>query len=165
MQAQNNQGEAKCILRQKRYKGKVLSTLPAYTDCRVSIGFKSELIQQPRFCPPRFCLLWKAIISRLADKFGIPQTFSEYSANDFYEPSSVIVFALIEPKRLLIQISEQMKRLNADIRPLNSPLKQRPEVFQSVRVNVAFRVAFGVVDHVVNVFFFLGRNYEASASV
>jgi len=48
--------------------------------------------------------LWKAIISLLADQFGVSQTLSEYSGNDFYEAASVIVFAFIQPKGLLVQI-------------------------------------------------------------
>ena len=45
-----------------------------------------------------------------------------------------------------------MKRLNADISPFNSPFQQRPEVFQSVRMDMTLRVTLSVIDHVVNVF-------------
>src|SRR5439155_7723255 len=72
--------------------------------------------------------------------------------NRFQESPLVIVFALIKPERLFVQISEKMKRFNANIRALNSTLEQRPKVFQSVRVDVSFRVALRVVDHLMRVF-------------
>src|SRR6266513_5305781 len=105
-----------------------------------SICFKSKMVQQPRFRPPRCCLFWKAIIFLLADKLRVSETFSDYSGNNFHEPASVVVFALVEPKRLFVQISEQVERLNAHVCPFDSALQERPEVFQPVCVDMAFRV-------------------------
>jgi hypothetical protein len=50
------------------------------------------------------------------------------------------------------EISEKMKRFNAYIRPFDSALQERPEVFQSVRVDVPFRVALRVIDYLMRVF-------------
>ena len=62
-------------------------------------------------------------------------------ANDaLEEPARVIVFPLVKPERLLIQVSEQMKRFNADIGSANPALEQAPEVFQPVGVDVAANV-------------------------
>jgi hypothetical protein len=43
-----------------------------------------------------------------------------------------------------------MKRLNADVGSLQSALQKRPEVFNSVRMNLAVNVFLGVVDHLMD---------------
>ena len=45
-----------------------------------------------------------------------------------------------------------MERLNADIRSVQSPLEARPEILDSVRVDVIPHITFNVVDNVVHVF-------------
>src|ERR1700730_7439098 len=97
--------------------------------------------------PRRF---WKTI-TILANELCISQPFSDYAAHYFNKPAYVIVFALVESERLLVQIPEQMKRLNVHIRPVDSALKQRPKVFQSVRVDASFHIALGMVDELVRV--------------
>ena len=88
----------------------------------LSIRFKSEMVQEPRLREPRYCLLWKAITFCLANEFGVAKTFPEYSGHDFHEPASVVVFALVKPKRLLIELAKQVERFNAHIRPSDPPL-------------------------------------------
>ncbi len=63
------------------------------------------------------------------------------------ESASVTVFALVESKRLFVQIPEQMKRLNVHISSMQRTFEKRPEVFQAVRVDVTLRVANSVVDN------------------
>ena len=46
----------------------------------------------------------------------------------------------------------KMKRFNVYISPANRPLEQRPEIFQSVSVDVAFRIALRMINYVVDVF-------------
>ena len=101
---------------------------------------------------PRPCRLWWKTITTLADELGIHQAFSGKARNGFQKAAFVIVFALVESERLFIQIPEQMKRFNAHIRSFDTALEQRPEVFQPVSVNVAFRVALRVVNDLVDVF-------------
>src|SRR5437762_7505904 len=64
----------------------------------------------------------------------------------------VVILALVKPKRLFVQVSEQMKRFNVHVCSSQCSLEQRPEVFESVGVNVAFCVALRVINHVVYVF-------------
>ena len=53
---------------------------------------------------------------------------------------------------LFIQITEQMKRLNADIGSVKLTLHQAPEVFHRVRVDVAANVLYGVIHNGVLIF-------------
>ena len=50
---------------------------------------------------------------------------------------------------MLIEVSEQVKRIDARVRPLDGAFKERPKVFQSVCVDVLFDVANGVIDLLV----------------
>ena len=68
----------------------------------------------------------------LADKPSVLQAFPDHADNADQEPARVSVLALVESERLLIQVTEQVKRLDADIRATDGPLEQRPEVFQPV---------------------------------
>src|ERR1044072_5586480 len=45
-----------------------------------------------------------------------------------------------------------MKRFDTDVSAFDSALEQTPKVFESVRVNMPFRVALGVVDNLVRIF-------------
>src|SRR5665213_625339 len=54
-------------------------------------------------------------------------------------------------ERLLIEVSEQMERLNTHIGTAHRSLKQAPEVLHAVRVDIAIHVSFGVVDNLVSV--------------
>ncbi len=51
--------------------------------------------------------------------------------------------AIVEPEALLIQVPEQMEWFNAHISSIQSTLQQRPEIFNSVCVNLAAHVSFG----------------------
>jgi putative heme degradation protein len=56
---------------------------------------------------------------------------------------------MVVPKRLFVNVPEQVERLNAHIRALQAPFEQAPEVLASVRVNLAVHVRFGVVNDLV----------------
>lgn len=49
------------------------------------------------------------------------------------------------------QVTEQMKRFNADIGAFHSTLQKTPEVLQFARVNCAINVGLGMVDYLVRV--------------
>lgn len=51
--------------------------------------------------------------------------------------------AIVEAETLFIQVPEQVKRFNAHIGSVQSTLQQRPEIFNSVCVNLAAHVSFG----------------------
>ena len=57
-----------------------------------------------------------------ADKLGVFETLPDHADNANQKPARVGVFALVEPEGLFIQIPEQMKRLDADIRSTNGAL-------------------------------------------
>ena len=63
----------------------------------------------------------------------------------------VVVLALIKPKRLFVQIPEQMKRLHAHVSSLNGPLEEAPEVLKAVRVNIAANIGYCMVNDVVRI--------------
>src|SRR5437763_1078307 len=99
---------------------------------------------------PRPCRLWWKAITILTDEIRIQQPLPCEAGNCFQEAAFVVVFAFIKSKRLLIQIPEQMKRLDAHIRAFDAALQQRREIFQSVRVDMTLRVALGMVNDLVN---------------
>jgi hypothetical protein len=55
---------------------------------------------------------------------------------------------------LFIEISEKMERLNAHVGSIDGTFQEAPEVFQSIRVNVAIDVLFRMVNNLVSVFGF-----------
>jgi hypothetical protein len=67
------------------------------------------------------------------------------------EPSAVIVVALVVTKRLFVKIPERMERLDAHVCAFQPALQERPEVLDAVRVDVPLNVAFGVVDHLMDI--------------
>ena len=62
------------------------------------------------------------------------------------ETRRVRELALIETKRLFVKVTEKMERFNTHVSSLDGALQQRPEVFQSVGVDVPLRVGLGVVN-------------------
>src|SRR5579884_563811 len=58
---------------------------------------------------------------------------------------------IVETEHLLIQIAEQMERLNTDVGSCNPTLEQRPEVFEPVRVNLPVNVLLRMVNNFVSV--------------
>jgi hypothetical protein len=65
-------------------------------------------------------------------------------------PESVIP-PVVKAESLLVQIPEQVERLDADIGAVDGTLEQAPEVLQAIRVNNAIDVLLSMVDNLVNV--------------
>lgn len=61
----------------------------------------------------------------------------------------VFLGAIVVAKHLLIQVAEQVKRLDTDVGSFQSALDQTPEVFQTVGMNLPVNVLFGVVNDLV----------------
>src|SRR5260370_32993128 len=135
-----------------------------------------------RFCPdgfwithrflrrlPRPCRLWWKAITTLTNELGIHQTFSREVSNRFQESAFVVVFAFVKSERLLIQVPEKMKRFDRNVSPFDAALEQRPEVFQSIHVHMAFGVALRVIDNLMHIFVvelvvrakLIGNNFRA----
>jgi hypothetical protein len=79
---------------------------------------------------------------RLACQFLVCEPPSDDLRKCQSEAPTVIVLALVVAKRLLVQIAEQVERLDADVGSFQAALQQRPEILDSVRVDVAVDVSF-----------------------
>ena len=67
------------------------------------------------------------------------------------EPISIDGLSGVVAEGLLIEIPEQVKRLDANVGALDSPLQQAPEILQSIGVNLVPNVTLGVVNDLVSV--------------
>lgn len=81
----------------------------------------------------------------------VGEALADHAPRDLHEPLPIVADALIETERLLVDIPEQMERLDADVRPVDGPLQQAPEVLQAVGVDLAPDVGLGMVDGLMEV--------------
>src|SRR5207253_9488411 len=95
-----------------------------------------------------------AITALGCNELRVFQALANHSAKRLNESAFVIVFALIKPERLLITATEQMKRLNAYRCAFERAFQTRPEVFQSVSVNLTACVAFQMVNDLAVILLF-----------
>src|SRR5258708_6900131 len=70
----------------------------------------------------------------------------------FLEAKSIVHFlaAVVETKDLLIEVRIKMKRLNRNIRSLQSPLEQAPEIFDALRVYLAAHIFLHVIHRLMD---------------
>jgi hypothetical protein len=79
------------------------------------------------------------------------------TAHSFCKPRSivdlhaVVILAHVEAKRLFVYIPEEMERLNRNVRAIQLPLEQGPEVLNPVRVYSPVYVVDKMVDDFVDV--------------
>ena len=59
--------------------------------------------------------------------------------------------AKVVPENLFIEVTEKMERFDANVGSLKPTLQERPEIFQSVCVNLPVHVPLRMVNHVVRV--------------
>src|SRR5204863_10056620 len=97
---------------------------------RGSLNREPKIAHQT-FERPRRWRFWKAVSAHLAGEFRISQSLADDAADNLNEASRIVIFAFVEPKRLLVQIPEQMKRLDVHIRSVDSAFEQRPKVLKS----------------------------------
>jgi hypothetical protein len=62
----------------------------------------------------------------------------------------IVAESFVEAKRFFVQIAKRVKRFDADVRSLDATLQKTPEVFDSLRVNRAIDVSFGVTNKVMD---------------
>lgn len=60
--------------------------------------------------------------------------------------------AVVEPERLLIDVTEQVERLNGNVSSAKSALQQRPEIFHALHMNLSVNVLLKVVHELMLVF-------------
>lgn len=82
----------------------------------------------------------------------VGQALASDTAEHLSEPLCIGRFPLIVAEGLLIKVPKQMERFDAHIRAFDGSLQKTPEVFQSIRVNVAVDVRFRMVDYLMCVF-------------
>src|SRR5579871_1295517 len=103
--------------------------------------------------PASSCLsrahLWLKL--HFAGQFLVGDPASNDLFHDPTEPFGVRGLAAIKFKCLLIDIPEQVIGFDADVRAAQSAFKQAPEVFQTVGMDIAPNVGFGVVNELVRV--------------
>ena len=102
---------------------------------------------------PRLSVLVFARFSHLAGDLGKSQALSNNSGCEFAETITVVhILPMIEAESLLVNVAEQVKRLDADIGTAQPALQQTPEVLQAVSVHIPDGVGFSVIDKVMSKF-------------
>ena len=119
-----------------------------------SLMGKNVASPRPAHKPFRFplhCRLRKSGIA--TSELGPCQPLSDESGDGFQESPLICVLPFIEAESLFVQVAEKVEGFDADIRSLDRPLQETPEVFQSVRVNAVFHIALGMVNDLVREIF------------
>jgi len=106
--------------------------------------------EEAQALPCRLPLRWRRSQRRaITNQALVRHAPSHDSPQDFDKPLGVCRLARVEPEGFLVQVSEQVKRLDADVRALDRPLEQGPEVFEPIGVDVPAHVSLRVVDDFV----------------
>src|SRR5919106_6199964 len=93
---------------------------------------------------PLFCLGWRRSFS---DQFLICEPLPDDTISDTLKPVGIVSLSVIVPITLFIKIPEEMEWFNTDISAFDGSLYQAPEVLNTVGVNLAPDILFGVVNH------------------
>ena len=96
-------------------------------------------------------LAWLRWRRSSAGQLTVGQALACDLAGQPLESLTVAGLAGVEAEGFLVEVAEQVERLDADVGALDGPLEQRPEVLDSVGVNLAIDVLLGVVNDAVNV--------------
>ena len=89
--------------------------------------------------------------SHLAGEFIERQPLADDATDGHAEAFAICQLAIVVAIGLLVQIAEQMERLDADIGSVDAALEQAPEVFQSVSVDLPVNVLDGVIDDLMRI--------------
>ena len=82
---------------------------------------------------------------RVADQFLVRQPLSCHLLKSLHEAQGITAFALIEAKRLLVKVSQQVFGFNAYVGTLERTFGQAPKVLKPVGVNPPLNVLDGVI--------------------
>ena len=88
----------------------------------------------------------------LGNQIGISEALAEDSRCGPQEARGVIALPVIEPENLFVEVTEQMRRVYADIGSAQRPLQQAPEVLNGVGVNLSLHIAHRMVNDMVGEF-------------
>ena len=87
----------------------------------------------------------------MPDQLGVCEPAPRDGREDRREAAVVAQFAQVVGEQPLVQIAEQVERLDADVGAMQTALQQAPEVFDGVGVGVPVHVLNRVVDDFVRV--------------
>src|SRR5438874_3301795 len=110
--------------------------------------------------PPLGIRAWTFVLNRLprpcrtgaittfcCNELRVFQSLTEYTTERLNESALIVVLTLVESECLLIAIPKQMKRLDVYISAFKCAFQKRPEIFQSVSMDLSACVAFQVVNY------------------
>lgn len=123
----------------------------AYPRSHSDRGPVFRLACRARLPLPSRCNLGKPRTRSLAGQLSIGKPFAENAFNSANEPGGVAGLPVVIAIGLLIKVSEQVERLNADVSSLDGPLQETPEVLNPIGVNLAPDVCLGMVNDLVGV--------------
>jgi hypothetical protein len=124
------------------------TSLPKKGGCEPEPA-RAEAKGQP-FSFPRPCRLEGEFrFSRLACEFGIGQPFSHDLTYRQIEPRGIVHFPIIVAASLLVDIPKQVERLDTHVGAVQAALQKRPEVLQSIGMDLAFNIRLRMVDDLV----------------
>src|SRR5439155_13665094 len=63
---------------------------------------------------------------------------------------AVAVFTVVKAENLFVNVTREMKRLNANVGSFKPALQERPEVLNAVRVNPTANVSLSVIHYVMH---------------
>jgi hypothetical protein len=81
----------------------------------------------------------------------VGETLADDALEGEREAGGVGATALVEPEALLVQVAEQVERLDGYVGAFDGALQEAPEVLAAIGMHVPVNVALGVVDHVMGV--------------
>lgn len=86
-------------------------------------------------------------------KFSIGQPFARDISGQLRKPDGIVdwLFAVVVTEDLLIEVTEQMKRLHAHIGSIDAAFQEAPEVLDTIGMDASVDVGLGVVDHHVDI--------------
>src|SRR5712664_4380539 len=84
-----------------------------------------------------------------ASQVAVGHAPSNDIGQDAHEPRAVVTLALVEAAHLLVNIPEQMERVNGNVGAFDRSLQERPEVFQAVGVDLPPGVLPRMIDRLM----------------
>src|SRR2546427_10385220 len=119
------------------------STLFPYTTLFRSLLILHGFLRLPR--PWRLARSRRHEGAIQAGQMLIGQAFPENVADSFKESAAIIILPIVEPEGLLVEVAEQVERLDAHVGAADRPLQEAPEVLNPLRMDVAVHVRLRVV--------------------
>src|SRR5579875_1345158 len=114
----------------------------------------SRLCRETARLSPRPCLYSTKRCAgrfRFASQFFVGQALSGGLGERALEAFAIAGLAIVVTESLFVQITEEMEGFDADIRSLQAALQERPEILDSVRMNLLVYVCLCMVDHVMDI--------------